>query len=778
MAEGGDVRYEFIGDSSSLENASRRADAALGKPATTAAKAADKVDAALKKQAKAADKAAVKTSALGKSFQGLASSGGSVTGMMSAFLGPLGVAGALIGTMATGIWSLVQANGDWVDKTVLLADTLGISTSATIALGTALDAAGLSIEAGQGALMKFTSQLGEAAGGSKTAMATFDKLGVAFEINGKIRSTEDAFRDTLDALAAIEDPTERATAAIDMFGTRGGKVAAAFKDGSGSLDHWNDVAEEFGAVVGPAATKASADLDEAMARLDLSVTGATSAWGTEFTPTVVESINQVALLVSWLGKMADYAETAWKWKAGPLPVLLDKVTDALWRQDDALDEVESSADAATEAFNKQQRAVMKFFRDIDREEEELAEKEKKRKEEETKRHDEAVKKIKERQTADNAARSAMLAGIRDQESAETDLAALRAEVAGTADEEMAEIDARLTERLLKLDKIAKATGYNAEVETAANEAMAAADRERADATIEADRKIREGREDKEKEAEGKLKELEAFEADVHRAGLTRWEQELAAYDDQIKKAGDLGASVETLAEIESQQSQAAFGQTLELVDSANAGLGSIGSLLEGSGQAYAEQAANARAAAEATAKAAGKSAEEQIAAGDAAAAAANKSAATQYKRAQAFAYSNAVISMAAGVARAWMDYPFPASLVVAGAAALAGAVQVQQIANQTPTFGDTPGAVYMPQGGPINVAPGDSVIASKDPEEGLRQAQQAAGRWASSRSGGVPVVNFDGYRHIATGRGARDAVRSPGAAGDINRMTGRTPGKV
>ena len=102
--------------------------------------------------------------------------------------------------------------------------------------------------------------------------------------------------------------------------------------------------------------------------------------------------------------------------------------------------------------------------------------------------------------------------------------------------------------------------------------------------------------------------------------------------------------------------------------------------------------------------------------------------------------------------------------------AQAGLIAAETVAS----FGDTPGAVYMPSGGLVGTSPGDTVIAAKDPKEAARQANQAAG-WGQSRPS---VVVVDGYKHIAMGRGSRDAARSPGAWKDIQRQTGRSPGRL
>lgn len=61
-------------------------------------------------------------------------------------------------------------------------------------------------------------QVGDAAGGSKTAQEKFKALGVSiYDSSGNLRDNEDIFADTIDALGNMTNETERDTAAMDLF---------------------------------------------------------------------------------------------------------------------------------------------------------------------------------------------------------------------------------------------------------------------------------------------------------------------------------------------------------------------------------------------------------------------------------------------------------------------------------------------------------------------------------------------------------------------------------
>jgi len=89
-------------------------------------------------------------------------------------------------------------------------------------------------------------------------------------------------------------------------------------------------------------------------------------------------------------------------------------------------------------------------------------------------------------------------------------------------------------------------------------------------------------------------------------------------------------------------------------------------------------------------------------------------------------------------------------------------------------FSDTPGAVKAPlEGLTARFAPGDTVIAAQDPQEALRQAQQAAGSTGSTGSSRVVLDLRDG--HLAFDRLFRTNIQT---GGSLSSLRGRQTGQV
>lgn len=81
------------------------------------------------------------------------------------------------------------------------------------------------------ALQKVARNASEAAGGSKSAVAAFEQLGVKVEdANGRLRDSGELMVDVAKSIAQIDSPTERVAAAMDVFGKSGAELLPMLDD--------------------------------------------------------------------------------------------------------------------------------------------------------------------------------------------------------------------------------------------------------------------------------------------------------------------------------------------------------------------------------------------------------------------------------------------------------------------------------------------------------------------------------------------------------------------
>lgn len=97
-------------------------------------------------------------------------------------------------------------------------------------------------------LEQLTRRLGEAAQGTKAPQEALERLGISMaQISGK--TAGEVLPLIADGMAKIEDPTQRAAIAVDLFGRAGQKLATLLAGGSAEVNKLRDAAHELGIVL-------------------------------------------------------------------------------------------------------------------------------------------------------------------------------------------------------------------------------------------------------------------------------------------------------------------------------------------------------------------------------------------------------------------------------------------------------------------------------------------------------------------------------------------------
>lgn len=160
---------------------------------------------------------------------------------------------AVMAAGAVSVGGLAVMTKKALDTAGALADTafnLGLNVEALQELRYAAELSGVAQESFDKSLEKFTRNIGEAAQGSGAAKDAFNILGVSVrDAEGNIRDTESVFRDVSDAMANIENPTERVRLAFDLFGKQGVAMVNMLAQGSSAMDAMRQRARDLGIVL-------------------------------------------------------------------------------------------------------------------------------------------------------------------------------------------------------------------------------------------------------------------------------------------------------------------------------------------------------------------------------------------------------------------------------------------------------------------------------------------------------------------------------------------------
>lgn len=178
----------------------------------------------------------------------------SVTAVGKAAIGVAAGVGA-IGAAAVGGAFKVATLADEIDKG---SQRAGLAASTYQELSYWAGQNGVSTEQMEKAVGRLNLTLGDAVGGNTAAQKAFENLGISItDANGNLRSTDDVTKEAINALAGLEDPALRASAAADLFGMRQASVLLpALSETALTLADASDEAERLSLIMGDDAVKA------------------------------------------------------------------------------------------------------------------------------------------------------------------------------------------------------------------------------------------------------------------------------------------------------------------------------------------------------------------------------------------------------------------------------------------------------------------------------------------------------------------------------------------
>ena len=140
----------------------------------------------------------------------------------------------------------------------------GLATDQIQTLETAFVASGQSAGTAVSLLSRFPAILNSVARGTGEAAETFEMLGVAAtDQNGRLRNSSEIFSELINKIESIENPTEKAAAAVGVFGRQGAALVQAL--GAGEFDDFQNFVREYGIQTGPEASRQAAEFQKAIA---------------------------------------------------------------------------------------------------------------------------------------------------------------------------------------------------------------------------------------------------------------------------------------------------------------------------------------------------------------------------------------------------------------------------------------------------------------------------------------------------------------------------------
>lgn len=228
---------------------------------------------------------------------------GSLDASSLALAGGFAAVAAVIVKVEKAMISMTKESAAFADNIITLSMQTGQSTQQLQEFAYASELIDVSVDTLQGSLTKLTNNMQDTMNGTGNAKASFEALGVSVtNADGSMRSANDVFYETIDALGQVKNETERDAMSMDIFGRSAQDLNPLIIQGSKTLKAYADEAHNMGYVLDDEALSALGAADDAYQRLQKTQEGVKNQLAVEFAPYLEEFYGDVTTMVKDGGK--------------------------------------------------------------------------------------------------------------------------------------------------------------------------------------------------------------------------------------------------------------------------------------------------------------------------------------------------------------------------------------------------------------------------------------------------------------------------------------------
>lgn len=198
-----------------------------------------------------------------------------------------------------GLYAMVRSTAKAGDELFSTSRMLGLSVES---LQEFRYAAKLSnVEAGEfdGAVRKFGVNAAKAFAGVKgDATSAFGALGVSLKDNhGKLKTTEQLFLETTDAIASLPDPLMRNRVAVALFGKSGAIMTKMMGEGAEGMNKLRKQARDLGIVMSGTAAESGDRFNDTFDTMTAVFIGLRNAIGNKFLPIFTDLVKKLTVFL-------------------------------------------------------------------------------------------------------------------------------------------------------------------------------------------------------------------------------------------------------------------------------------------------------------------------------------------------------------------------------------------------------------------------------------------------------------------------------------------------
>jgi len=210
---------------------------------------------------------------------------------------------SLIGVVGVGgFGALIKSSIDAADKIGKLSTRLGISAEELSRLKHAAKLTGVEFNTLTMGLQRMTRRIAEAAQGSGEAVGALQELGLSAQRLNML-SPDRQFKALADALQQVENPADKVRLSMKLLDSEGVALIQTMQGGSAALNQYGRDADRLGVTLDKNATESAARANDAITRMNASLTGVTNTLAVKLGP-AIEAVANV--MNDMLGPTLDF----------------------------------------------------------------------------------------------------------------------------------------------------------------------------------------------------------------------------------------------------------------------------------------------------------------------------------------------------------------------------------------------------------------------------------------------------------------------------------------
>lgn len=198
---------------------------------------------------------------------------------------------------------VTKESAKFADDILTMSMTTGQSAEQLQEFSYAAELIDVSVDTLQTSLTKLTNNMQNAMNGTGDAKKAFEQLGIAVtDSEGNMRTANDVFYETIDALGKVGNATERDALSMDIFGRSAQDLNPLIIQGSDTLREYADEAHNVGYVLDNEALSALGAVDDGFQRLQTTQDAVKNNMAAEFAPYLTSALEDIRALIEKVGK--------------------------------------------------------------------------------------------------------------------------------------------------------------------------------------------------------------------------------------------------------------------------------------------------------------------------------------------------------------------------------------------------------------------------------------------------------------------------------------------